>query len=53
MLDHMTQDFTVQVHEEADHLWAEVAELPGCFATGADAVELDEALTEAIAMYLA
>ena len=33
-------------------LWAEVAELPGCFATGQDRDELEEALSEAVEMYL-
>lgn len=42
---------TVAVHYEADHLWAEVLELPGCFATGATPDELQQALEEAIGMY--
>ena len=43
---------TVRVHREHDGgLWAEVLELPGCFASGADEEELDEALREAIALY--
>jgi predicted RNase H-like HicB family nuclease len=45
-------EFTVNVHQESGSLWAEVAELPGCFATGADADELREALEEAISLYL-
>jgi len=47
-----TQEFTVHVHEESGSFWAEVVELPGCFATGADLDELREALDEAISLYL-
>jgi predicted RNase H-like HicB family nuclease len=41
------------IHHAGDHLWAEVEEYPGCFATGQDLAELTEALEEAISMYLA
>lgn len=45
-------NLTVRVHRERDgDLWAEVLELPGCFASGVDQAELDEALREAIALY--
>lgn len=45
--------YTVRVHHEPDEeLWAEVLELPGCFAAGADMEELRQALTEAISLYL-
>ena len=45
--------YTVRVHhEQGEKLWAEVLELPGCFAAGADVRELREALTEAISLYL-
>jgi predicted RNase H-like HicB family nuclease len=45
--------YTVRVHQEPGHnLWAEVLELPGCFASGADEDELRQALTEAIGLYL-
>ncbi|MGN6558377.1 MAG: type II toxin-antitoxin system HicB family antitoxin [Solirubrobacterales bacterium] len=47
-----TQEFTVNIQEEAGTLWAEVVELPGCFATGNDLDELREALEEAISLYL-
>lgn len=52
MSDH--QDvYTVRIHAEpGQELWAEVAELPGCFASGRDADELREALSEAISLYL-
>jgi predicted RNase H-like HicB family nuclease len=45
--------FTVRVHHvPGEELWAEVLELPGCFAAGADMQELRDALTEAISLYL-
>jgi predicted RNase H-like HicB family nuclease len=46
-------DFTVHVHDEGDEgLWAEVEELPGCFAAGSTLEELEESLTEGIGLYL-
>jgi predicted RNase H-like HicB family nuclease len=49
-----TQDtYTVRIHREPGHeLWAEVAELPGCFASGATMDELWQALAEAVSLYL-
>ena len=48
-----TQEFTVNLHQEEDgSFWAEVVELPGCFASGEDLNELREALEEAISLYL-
>ncbi len=45
--------YTVRVHHEpGEQLWAEILELPGCFAAGADMNELREALGEAISLYL-
>jgi predicted RNase H-like HicB family nuclease len=41
------------VHQEDGGLWADVAELPGVFASGDDLDELKEAVTEAIQMYIA
>jgi predicted RNase H-like HicB family nuclease len=47
------QEYSVTVHHEGpDSLWAEVVELPGCFATGENLDELREALEEAISLYL-
>ena len=41
------------IHEDDDgKFWAEVRELPGCFASGATLDELHEALVEAIGMCL-
>jgi predicted RNase H-like HicB family nuclease len=45
--------YTVRVHDEGDDmLWAEVVELPGCFASGADLDELCDALAEAVGAYV-
>jgi predicted RNase H-like HicB family nuclease len=45
--------FHAVVHEETDgSLWAEVRELPGCFASGLSVEELQDALFEAIQMSL-
>ena len=47
------ESYTVKIHDEgADGVWAEVVELPGCFASGQDLDELYEALAEAIEMCL-
>lgn len=46
---------TYQVHVSQDDdnsLYATIEELPGLFASGADLVELEEALREAVEMYL-
>lgn len=43
---------TLRIHPESDHLWAEVEEMPGVFASGQDLEELREALAEAISLYL-
>jgi predicted RNase H-like HicB family nuclease len=53
MTDEHAETYTVRVHSEpGEELWAEVLELPGVFATGADMEELRQALTEAIGLYL-
>jgi predicted RNase H-like HicB family nuclease len=50
----MERSFTAVVHQGDDGtFWAQVEELPGCFATGDDLDELREAVEEAILMYLA
>ena len=43
---------TVLVREEGSGFWAEVSQLPGCFASGRTLTELREALAEAIGLYL-
>jgi predicted RNase H-like HicB family nuclease len=50
--EHVTRQYRLNLHTEADHVWAEVEELPGCFASGRDIAELREALAEAIGMVL-
>lgn len=47
--------YTVRIHYEPDQeysLWAEVEELPGCFASGRNMDELRDALSEAVSLYL-
>jgi predicted RNase H-like HicB family nuclease len=46
------QHFTARIHHEDNAYWAEVIELPGCFASGDTLDELREALEEAISLYL-
>jgi predicted RNase H-like HicB family nuclease len=41
---------TVRVHEEDGSYWAEVVELPGCFASGETLDELRVGLDEAVRM---
>jgi predicted RNase H-like HicB family nuclease len=49
----MSRSFTVEVHQADDGtFWAQVREMPGCFATGDDLAELTEAVREAIGMCL-
>lgn len=43
----------VDVHHEEGSYWAEVHELPGCFAAGDTVAELIESAEEAVALYLA
>ena len=45
-------ELTVNVHLECGSFWADVAELPGCFASGDSLGELAESLGEGIALYL-
>jgi len=52
-MTHPVTTYTVRVHQEpGELLWAEITELPGCFASGADLAELFEAVGEAITMVL-
>jgi predicted RNase H-like HicB family nuclease len=43
----------VDVHREDGSYWAQVRELPGCFASGDTVAELIESVEEAVALYLA
>jgi len=49
----MPRQLHVNVHHEDGSYWAEVRELPGCFASGDTAAELIESVEEAVALYLA
>ena len=46
------REFTANIRLEEGAYWTEVAELPGCFASGFSLDELHEALIESIQMYL-
>jgi predicted RNase H-like HicB family nuclease len=49
----LPEHLTVRVHhEDGQDLWADIDELPGCFASGRDMNELREALDEAVSLYL-
>ena len=53
MSGNATREVVVRVHEENDgSLWAEVLDLPGCFASGRTLDELREPLGESIALYV-
>jgi predicted RNase H-like HicB family nuclease len=52
MANEKTAIYTVRVHPDADGLWAEVVELPGCFAAGSTLDELWESIQEGIGLYL-
>ncbi|HEY3552533.1 MAG TPA: type II toxin-antitoxin system HicB family antitoxin [Solirubrobacterales bacterium] len=45
-------ELTAQIHVEDDSYWADISELPGCFASGDTLDELFESLQEGIALYL-
>lgn len=48
----LTHEYIARVHDAEDGtLWAEVLDLPGCFATGETLDELRDALEEAINLY--
>ena len=48
-----TMEFHASIHEDDDGaFWADVRELPGCFASGATMAELTEALIEAVGLSL-
>lgn len=46
-------ELTVRIHIEEDTYWADVPELPGCFASGENLAELFESLQEGLALCLA
>jgi predicted RNase H-like HicB family nuclease len=45
-------ELTASVHFEDGSYWAQVKELPGCFASGRTLDELKDALTEAVGLCL-
>jgi predicted RNase H-like HicB family nuclease len=48
-----THELIARIHQEDDGtFWADVVDLPGCFASGENLDELREALEEAISLYL-
>lgn len=51
-VNEVPSELTVAVHMEGGSYWAEVVELPGCFAAGDTFGELQESLQEAIELYL-
>lgn len=53
MKEYRTLDVAIHHDDDDDGaMWAEVIDLPGCFASGASWDELTEALQEALGMYL-
>lgn len=44
--------YQIEIHQEDGSYWATVQELPGVFASGETLQELNEALAEAIGLYL-
>lgn len=52
-MNELPREMSLVIHQEAGMMWAEVPGLPGCFASGADIAELEEALAESISIYLA
>jgi predicted RNase H-like HicB family nuclease len=46
-------ELTARIHIEDGSYWADVPELPGCFASGDTLDELFESLRERVALYLA
>jgi predicted RNase H-like HicB family nuclease len=43
---------TIFIHQDGAEFWSEIAELPGCFASGRTLSELHDALAEAVGLYL-
>jgi predicted RNase H-like HicB family nuclease len=45
-------ELTANIHREDGSYWADVPELPGCFASGDTLDELFSSLTEGVRLYL-
>ncbi len=52
MKDELTMELTARIRLEDGTYWADVSELPGCFATGDSLDELFDSLREAVSTYL-
>ena len=46
-------ELTARIHLEEGSYWADIHELPGCFASGDTLAELFDSLQDGIALYLA
>jgi predicted RNase H-like HicB family nuclease len=46
-------ELIARIHNERGSYWAEVPDLPGCFASGDTLDELFKSLQEGVALYLA
>lgn len=51
MKELQAMELTARIHIEDGEYWAEVPELPGCFASGGTLDELFESLREGISLY--
>jgi predicted RNase H-like HicB family nuclease len=47
-----TMELTANIHREDGSYWADVSELPGCFASGDNLDELFTSLREGIQLYV-
>ena len=52
MIEQKSMEVTANVHWEDGSYWADVPELPGCFASGDTLDELFSSLREGIQLYL-
>lgn len=53
MTERSPMELTAHIHVEDGSYWADVPDLPGCFASGETLDELFESLQQGIALYLA
>lgn len=49
----LEMELTANIHREDGSYWADVSELPGCFAAGDTLDELLDSLREGVGLYLA
>jgi len=50
-MENSVMELTARIHLEDSSYWAEVPELPGCFASGDSLDELFESLEEGVSLY--